>query len=191
MRKTAAVLTAAFKHQLKTAGFRDLAERERLPYRTTAEAMLLDENGNVVARKEPHYIMFPGGGVDDGEDPKAALLREIREETGLDASDVTLRQRVKWDWPDAWPKTEKQRKRCGEFRGEDSFIFTGNVKGRGKQTSAEGDSWGNVSSMPLDEIEKAYAIDHGELAPYKSAQLRALLALRKLTSGVQNTTPRS
>ena len=30
-----------------------------------------------------HYFVFPGGGVDDGEGPQEAAVREMEEETGL------------------------------------------------------------------------------------------------------------
>lgn len=30
-----------------------------------------------------HYYKFPGGGIQGGEDKKAAIVREVREETGL------------------------------------------------------------------------------------------------------------
>ena len=34
-------------------------------------------------RSEYHYYVFPGGGVDEGETPEQAAIREMEEETGL------------------------------------------------------------------------------------------------------------
>jgi 8-oxo-dGTP pyrophosphatase MutT (NUDIX family) len=47
----------------------------------------LIENGKVALierhRAGKHYFVFPGGGVDDGESPEQAAVREMEEETGL------------------------------------------------------------------------------------------------------------
>lgn len=52
--------------------------------RAGAVEILLSRLAPRVSRTEMWTL--PGGGVDHGEDPRAALLREIREETGLDAT---------------------------------------------------------------------------------------------------------
>ena len=52
--------------------------------RAGAVEILLSRLAPRVSRTEMWTL--PGGGVDHGEDPRAALLREIQEETGLDAT---------------------------------------------------------------------------------------------------------
>jgi 8-oxo-dGTP diphosphatase len=57
----------------------------------------LDEAGRVLlvrgapASKRPGEWQLPGGGVDHGEDPSRALVREFDEETGLDVEIIGLR----------------------------------------------------------------------------------------------------
>lgn len=58
--------------------------------RVAAYAVILREERILLSRLAPSITSeelwtLPGGGLDHGEDPRDAVLREIREETGLDA----------------------------------------------------------------------------------------------------------
>lgn len=65
--------------------------------RISQKAILLNEQGKILtirrtktAPSRPLYWDLPGGRLDFGEDTKAGIIREIKEETGLKVSGLLL-----------------------------------------------------------------------------------------------------
>ncbi|WP_028466104.1 RNA pyrophosphohydrolase [Nisaea denitrificans] len=67
-------------------------EPATLPYRPCVGIVLINDEGKVLigrrADMKPAAWQMPQGGVDDGEDPLQAGLRELAEETGVTACEV-------------------------------------------------------------------------------------------------------
>jgi putative (di)nucleoside polyphosphate hydrolase len=86
--------------------------RERLPYRANAGAVLFNPAGGVfVARRadlpnaegSPGGWQLPQGGIDAGEDPAVAVLRELAEEIGTARAEI-IGEHPEWltyELPDA------------------------------------------------------------------------------------------
>jgi putative (di)nucleoside polyphosphate hydrolase len=99
----------------------------KLPYRPCVGVMLVNDAGQVFAGQRmdsdvPAWQM-PQGGVDPGEEPRDAALRELWEETGVPANLVTIeaetRDWVTYDLPhDIVPRIWK-----GRFKGQEQKWF--------------------------------------------------------------------
>jgi 8-oxo-dGTP diphosphatase len=68
----------------------------RIPTLTVVAVALVDGSGRVLLQQRPEgksmpgLWEFPGGKVEDGELPEAALVRELREELGIEVADADL-----------------------------------------------------------------------------------------------------
>lgn len=78
----------------------DASDVAHLPYRPCVGVMVLNAAGHVwigrrIKGKTPTgevggWWQMPQGGIDDGEDPGRAALRELHEETGIQAANVKM-----------------------------------------------------------------------------------------------------
>ncbi|MGR3455784.1 RNA pyrophosphohydrolase [Pseudooceanicola sp.] len=108
-------------------------EIARLPYRRNVGVMLANRHGQIWVGQRLDYEgpawQMPQGGIDRGEDARAAALRELEEETGIGANLVAIEAETAgwhaYDLPhDLVPKLWK-----GRFRGQEQKWFLMRFRG--------------------------------------------------------------
>jgi 8-oxo-dGTP diphosphatase len=73
-----------------------MAERQMRSIVIVAACALLNESGDVLIAKRPpgrplaELWEFPGGKVEQGEEPEEALIRELKEELGIEIAKADL-----------------------------------------------------------------------------------------------------
>jgi TDG/mug DNA glycosylase family protein len=98
---------AAVPWQERLRWFRELARLSRPRVRPAVRAVLLDRRNRIFLHRftlpdDPGVWFTPGGAIERGESPEAALRRELREELRLDEPELgpwIWKRRHIWFWP--------------------------------------------------------------------------------------------
>lgn len=116
-------------------------EIEKLPYRPCVGLMVLNMAGEVFVgqRLDRDYDAWqmPQGGVDPGEEPRDAALRELEEETGITRDLVTIEAETA-DWlPYELPRDLVPKLWKGRFRGQEQKWFLLRFRGTDDQVNIQ------------------------------------------------------
>ncbi|WP_298333796.1 RNA pyrophosphohydrolase [uncultured Erythrobacter sp.] len=105
-----------------------------LPYRPCAGFMLVNQENHVfvgerIDKRAHGFWQMPQGGIDPGEQPRAAAIRELQEETGVGADLVEIiaggDRTFKYDLP---PEL-LGRIWKGKYRGQEQHWYLGRFTG--------------------------------------------------------------
>lgn len=116
-------------------------EIEKLPYRPCAGVMLVNAEGLVfVGQRKDRYKdawQMPQGGVEKGEDPADAALRELEEETGVSRDLVhVIAQTAGWV-PYELPHELVPKLWKGKYRGQEQKWYLMRFLGTDDQVNIE------------------------------------------------------
>ena len=150
-------------------------EIAKLPYRRNVGVMLVNQDNHVFVgqrldSKSPAWQM-PQGGIDEGEPPQDAALRELEEETGVHRALVTVEAEtegwVSYDLPhDLVPNIWK-----GRFRGQEQKWFLMRFHGDDAQVNivVEHQEFSEWRWLPVAELVE-------NIVPFKRTVYEAVIA---------------
>lgn len=134
-----------------------MSDWEALPYRLNVGAVLFGPGGGVFIGRRiglDNAWQLPQGGIDAGEDPAKAVLRELREEIGTDRAEI-LAEHPQWLEYDL-PREVGQRAFKGRFRGQRQKWFALRFLGRDADIKLDADAhpefdawrWAELAELP-------------------------------------------
>jgi putative (di)nucleoside polyphosphate hydrolase len=153
-----------------------------LPYRLNVGIMVLNSAGKIWIGQRPDGVndpegrgtwwQMPQGGIDDGEDPQAAALRELYEETNIRSATI-IAEAKDWHTYDLPPEVVN-RAWGGKYRGQRQKWFAARFLGPeseisivpppGHQVEFAAWRWADIAELP------------GLIVPFKRDVYLAVLA---------------
>jgi len=135
--------------------------------------MLLDPRKRVFVGRRigfPDAWQMPQGGIDEGEDPRAAALRELEEEIGTAKAEI-IAETARWLRYELPPELQGRKVWGGFYRGQEQKWFALRFLGsdadiRLDAHHPEFDAWRWVPAATLPDL----------IVPFKRALYEAVLA---------------
>lgn len=109
-------------------------------FRANVGACVVNADGHVLALKRKgvpeNAWQMPQGGIEAGEDPRAAIFRELREETGLLAHELSITAECP-DWLVYELPLEYRNSKVGWGQAQKWFIFRASPAARARPDGKE------------------------------------------------------
>lgn len=140
-------------------------KREELPYRKGAIGIIKNPNEKFLIVQMVSYNdnewRFPGGGIEEGEEPQDAVIRELAEELGTDKFNVLKKSNISlsFEWPDH--VIEKQFKKRGKmYRGQQQAQFLMDFVGSDNDIKVDPVELKNIKWVSYEELETHFVFPH-------------------------------
>lgn len=150
-------------------------EIAKLPYRPCVGVMLVNAEGGVFVGQRidnpTDAWQMPQGGVDKGEDPRDAALRELWEETGVDAALVTIEAETEGWLPYDLPHDLVPRIWKGRYRGQEQKWYLLRFQGADSDVNIQTDhpEFSEWRWLPVDQLVE-------KIVPFKRDVYRRVIA---------------
>ncbi len=128
------------------------------PYRKGVNAVVVDKNNLLLIVQKQNYGQnqwdFPGGGLEDNEDPKGGILRELKEELGSTEFEIIEQSPIKnrFEWPQQ--SIEDNFKKHGKwYRGQEKYQFIIRFTGNKDSLMLQDEEIRQIKWVPYSELK--------------------------------------
>ena len=131
----------------------NLELKEIQEFNLKVRVLLIDENNNILIANYGNTFLLPGGSINQGETTEEAIIRELKEETGINYNldELTYLNTLKY-YQNNYPK------RDGNLQNRliTTHYFVGKYKGTSKQSLTEKEQKGNfrLELISIDNLEE-------------------------------------
>jgi putative (di)nucleoside polyphosphate hydrolase len=158
-----------------------MKKEDQREYRPNAGIVVVNDKGEVLVGERIHYpgvFQYPQGGIDKGEDPLDAALRELWEEIGLKITDSPIDEISEWlhyDFPEDVP--EKLKK----YRGQKQkwFFFRWNGDPSLLDLDTHEREFIRLKWADADEISENIVSFKKDIYKIISAKVRSIVSARE------------